>query len=112
MSNNFGAGPLLTKELDFELTTTGDLEVTRGSDELQKDIALQLLIQFSDLIGSPKFSNASAKISSRTEAVLNDEPRVDSITSIDVRLLDDANEAEVVAEVVGDGTTQELVFTI
>lgn len=110
--SDFGAGPFLTQDLDFEVTTTGDIKAVEGIEELQKDVAVQALIQLDDMIGLPQDNRTKAKIKSRVRRLLNDEPRINAVLDITVRYLTGANQAEVVALVYTLGREQELVFAL
>jgi hypothetical protein len=109
---DFGAGPLLTQDFDFEVTTTGDLDITRESDELQKDLALFLSISLGEYIGDPAYQNTGAKISSQVDRTLNNDPRINNVIDVEVTFFDSGNKAEVVATATTDNGEQELVFTI
>lgn len=110
--SDFGAGPYLTRDLDFQVTTTGDLRVSRGVDELEKDIALQSLIKLDGIQGRRQTPKTRSVIKSRLKTVFNQEPRIERIIDIRVRFLQDLDTVQIAAQVVADNTEQELVFTI
>lgn len=110
--SDFGAGPYLTRDLDFELTTTGDLRVSRGADELEKDIGLQSLIELDGVEGRRQTPKTRAIIKSRLKTVFNQDPRIGEIIDIQIRFIQNLDTVQIAAQVVADNTEQELVFTI
>lgn len=109
---DFGSGIFLTQDFDFEVTNTGDIRTESGVDELEKDIALQMIKEKDDLIGLPQYPNTSARISSQTREILNADPRVSQVVSVNVKFITSLNEAEITSSVTTDNGEQELVFNI
>jgi hypothetical protein len=110
---NLGSGLYLDSNLDFDPNETGDLRTVSGSEELQKDLAFQLIYVLQEYIGPPLEPAIRSEIKSKTvDTVLADE-RVDSIDrgSLTVRK-PDKNSIVIQADVVADGDKEELVFNL
>lgn len=109
---DFGSGPKLNRDLDFEVTTTGDLSYVRGLQELEKDVALQSLIRLSVFEGATQTVQNKSKIRDQVNSILLSDPRIDQVLSIDITFLEYDNSVEIVSEVSSDNTEQELVFEV
>jgi hypothetical protein len=109
---DFGAGPYLTKDLDFEITTTGDIRTTSGVAELEKDIALQSLINLRNEIGVRDTPQNRARFRSQVRDILLADPRINRVTSVSVTFSRRNEAAEIIADVITDNTEQELVFEV
>jgi hypothetical protein len=109
---DFGAGPLLTEDLDFEVTTTGDIAVNEGVRELEKDIALQNLINLQNITGTRATPQNRAKIRSRVRGIILADPRVSSVQSVTINFIQQDDAVEIITEVIADGSEQELVFEV
>jgi hypothetical protein len=110
--SDFGAGPFLDRELDFEVTTTGDIRTVSGIDELEKDVALQHLIQLAEFEGYPIRPSTETRIKAATRDILNEDPRINSIVSVTVNFYDNDDRVEIVAQATTDNGEQELVFEV
>lgn len=108
----FGSGPYLTQDFDWEVTNTGDIRATFGTRELEKDIALFSVAALQQVVGRQQDANTRGRIKSIVIDVLNNDPRVDSVANVNVRFLSRRNEAEVTCDVITDNNEQELVFTL
>ena len=110
---NLGSGLYLDQTLDFDPSTTGDLRTVSGSEELQKDLAFQLLIVLSDYIGPPLTPGTRAEIKSRTVDTILSDIRVDSIDRGSMTVSKPNPESiRIQAFVIAEGEEQELVFNI
>lgn len=109
---DFGSGPFLSRNLDFEVTSTGDIRTVNGTEELEKDIALQSLIRLQDIIGSRQTPRTRAVIRSRVNEILVVDPRIEEVLNTTVRFVQGKDSAEVVTTVVSDNSEQELVFNV
>jgi hypothetical protein len=110
---NLGSGLYLDQELDFDPSTTGDLRTVDGSEELQKDLAFQLLIVLSDYIGPPLTPGTRADIKSLTVDTITSDSRVDSIDRGSMQVTKPTPESiRVQVLVIADGDEQELVFNL
>lgn len=110
---NLGSGLYLDRELDFDPNETGDLRTISGSDELQKDLAFQLLITLDDFIGPPLTPGTRADIKSLTVDTITSDSRVDALDrgSMQVRK-PDRNSIVIQVIVFAGGEEQELVFNL
>jgi hypothetical protein len=109
---DFGAGPYLTQDLDWEVTNTGDIRTTQGTQELQKDIALFAIAALQPILGQPESTETRGRMTAIVNDILNADPRVDKVVNVNVRFIGSRNEAEVVADVITDNSEQQLVFEV
>lgn len=119
MTEELGRGPYLDELLDFEVDPTGDIRATPdGSEELQKDLAFQMIIALDDTEGLPATANTRAKIKSRARAVALSDVRIDSVdienTTVQEVDIDEPGAARfrIVLPVVASDEEQELVFEV
>lgn len=110
--SEFGSGPSLSRDLDFTVTTTGDIEAVSGVEELEKDLALQSLIELQEFEGATQTPRTKVIIQSRVNQILTNDPRVQSVSDIQVTFTAQDNSAEIVAGVSTDDGEQELVFEV
>ena len=110
--SDLGSGPFLTRGFDFEVTTTGDIRVSEGVRELEKDLALQSIIELDTEVGRRKTPQTRARLRAQVTEVLLQDPRIESIVSIDVTFIDGEETAEIVVSVIADDSEQELVFEV
>lgn len=109
---DFGAGPKLTQDLDWEVTTTGDIESVDGVDELQKDLALFSLINLEQFSGRRLRPRLKSRVVPQVNEILLNDPRIDEVFSVDVKFLQGEDELEIVADVLSNNEEQELVFNL
>lgn len=108
-----GAGIALDEDFDLIIDSTGDIDETRGSAELQKDVAFNLVLELQDILGRPVTKEVLALTKSVTNDVLVEDPRVNNVVSIEVRKVDEnSDELEIITSVNADTGQQELVFSI
>lgn len=114
MSEDYlGSGLYLDTSLDFDPNGIGDLRTVDGSDELQKDLAFQLLITLQEFVGPPLTPAVRADIKDLTIDTITSDTRVDDIDRGSLRVeKPDKNTIRLQAIVTANGTKQELVFTI
>ncbi len=110
--SDFGSGPFLTEDFDFEVTTTGDIRISKGVKELEKDIAFQNVIELQNVAGSRKTPQIRARLRSRVQAILLQDPRISSVNSIEIIFVDGNETAKIVTSVIADDSEQELVFEV
>lgn len=108
----FGAGPYLTQDLDWEVDSTGDVRTIDGVEELEKDMALFSIAALQSILGRPESAETRGQMQSTVNDILSADPRVDDVISVDVRFIGRRNEAEIITEVVTDSGEQELVFEV
>lgn len=112
--SDFGAGVSLNEDWDFQVDSSGDLATVSGEQELQKDVAFNVARNWGDSIGRRVDSATQKRIQVTARDVLLNDPRIESITNLDVRRIEDnLNQFEVVATVntFVDGTF-DLVFEV
>lgn len=108
-----GAGIALDTDWDLIIDNTGDIDETRGSEELQKDIAFNATLALQDILGQPVTRELMARTRSIVQDVLVEDPRVATVTNITARKIEDnSDRIEIVASVNADQGQQDLVFTI
>lgn len=117
MTERFGGGIYLTNNADdppnwdFQVDESGDIRTVRGQDELHKDVAYGTAIRVGFLIGERATPETRNKIKQRVRTTLNQESRVDSITSISVRDAD-TDKIEVVVIARANEDEVEFVFEV
>lgn len=110
---NLGSGLYLDQNLDFDPNTTGDLRTVSGSEELQKDLAFQLLITLDEFIGPPLTPGTRADIKSRTVDTITSDSRVDSLDRGSLQVQKpNRNSIRLSVVVFAGGEEQELVFNL
>lgn len=109
---SFGSGIFLTQDLDFEVTTTGDIQSSTGSDELEKDIAIQSIIQLQGIRGIRGTPQEKARLRNRVRNILTADPRISYVSNLTIRFIQGEEEAEIVASVNTIDGNQELVFEV
>ena len=110
---SLGSGLYLDKSLDFDPNTTGDLRTVSGSDELQKDLAFQLLITLDEFIGPPLTPATRADIKDLTIDTILSDSRVDSIDRGSLTIgKPDRHSIRLQVVVFADDERQELVFNL
>jgi len=110
---NLGSGLYLDQTLDFDPSTTGDLRTVDGSEELQKDLAFQLLIVLSDYIGPPLTPGTRAEIKTLTVDTITSDSRVDTLDRGSMQVSKPTPESiRIQVFVTAGGDEQELVFNL
>lgn len=109
---DFGAGPKLTQDLDFEITNTGDIETVSGVRELEKDLSLQSIIELENVGGMRSTPQNKARIRSRVRNILSRDPRVLAVPTVNVTFVPARDSVEIISRVLTDNGDQELVFNL
>lgn len=114
MSDNFGEGIFLDESLDFSVGSTGDLAHTGGIDELQKDLAVKMIINLDQFLGRPPSGNLKAKVADVASRVVLADVRVDSVVqdSLDVQFTERRDELTVKLAVRTSDGEQNLIFDV
>lgn len=81
MSDQLGEGLYIDQNLDFGVGQSGDIQTSSGVDELQKDLAIQMIINLDEYVGSRPADNTKAQISRRAIETALDDSRVQSVRS-------------------------------
>jgi|APHM01.1.fsa_nt_gi hypothetical protein len=110
--SDLGAGIALNQDWDFEVDTTGDLRMTTGLAELQKDIAFNVADSLQSELGRRIDNTTAKRISVIVQNQLVEDPRVVAVGNTTVRRVDNTNEFEVVAEADTVDGPFELVFEV
>lgn len=111
---DFGAGIHLDEQLDFSVDSTGDLDGESGIDELQKDLAYNMILNLQEFLGSPPTSTLEAQIVGRAKQVANADSRIDVVVSGETEVSFDSSneEIELSMTVIANGEEQNLVFNV
>ena len=114
MSKKFGTGIALDEEFDLSLDQTGDIATTTGTDELEKDLALNTAIELNEYIGSPPTATTKSDITRDTRITLLEDERVLSVDpeTIDVTIENRETIIVDVNVVTKDEDNINLVFTV
>lgn len=113
-NENLGAGIYLDEYLDFDVDETGDLRAAFGTDELQKDLSIQMIFELDQYRGSPPTKNTRSKVASDVIELAELDPRVEDVPrdSISVSFSDDNMDLFIDLSVITESGEQELVFEI
>lgn len=112
---NLGAGQYLDEDLDFEVGPTGDIRTTSGVEELQKDLAFQMIISLSQFLGEPPTPETESEIKRMAYRVAFADLRVTGVdrNNIIVEWNHRSDAMEVTVPLTTDtGEEQELVFEV
>lgn len=114
MSNPFGAGIHLDEQFDFSVDSTGDLESESGVDELQKDLAFQMVISLDKYIGQPPTGNLNEKVAGTARRVAEIDSRVGFVDArkTEVSFSTDRQEITLKMYVQTDDGEKNLIFDV
>lgn len=114
MSEEFGSGIFLDDQFDLSIDSTGDIQSTTGVDELQKDLAFQMVISMQQFRGSPPSGNLKAKISNTASQVVLGDSRINSVVrdSFTIEFSDNRESIDIRFDVRTETGQQTLVFNI
>ncbi len=114
----YGNGVYLDENFDFELGPSGDLRMSRGLSELEKDLSFQMVISLSPLIGMRATKNFEVKLRDRATKVALADERIESVEKDNVVVRETTElsaqniEYEIVLPVFASGEQQQLVFNL
>lgn len=113
----YGNGIFLDEDFDFDVDETGDIRASKGTDELEKDLAFQMAIALDPIIGQPPSQSTEAKLINRATAVALSDNRIESVDedNVEVREIELSRrdvEYEITLPISSSQTVQELVFVI
>lgn len=111
VDTDYGAGIELTQDLDLKVDSTGDISSVDGVDELEKDLAFQLIRVFTDEVGgllSPKDKSRARRLARVT---INQDPRVQDVRSVDVER-ESKNTVTIDADVRAGDAVEQFVFEV
>lgn len=114
MATDFGSGIHLDELFDFSVDPAGDIQADRGLNELQKDLAFQMVINLDQYRGQPPSGNLGAKVLATARRVAESDARIDSIDeeASTVSFSDDREEITLKMIVQTRDGEQELVFEV
>ena len=87
MSDDFGAGIALDEQFDFTVDSTGDIDSTSGVEELQKDLAFQMVVNLDQYLGQPETPNLEAKVSRTVKNVALGDERIQSVSDDSISVI-------------------------
>lgn len=110
----FGSGILLDETLDFTIDPTGDLSFESGTDELEKDLSLQMIFSLSEYTGKPPSGNVEEQVLHDARIIALADSRISSVDRerSTVTYGRDRDELQVQLLVRASGEEQELVFNL
>lgn len=114
MVDEFGSGIHLDGQFDFAVGSAGDLKTENGIDELQKDLAFQMVINLDRYIGQPPSGNLEEKVASTAKRVALADSRIGSVDSSKTEVSFSPDRQEITLKMTiqtGEGE-QELVFDV
>lgn len=112
---NLGSGQYLDETLDFEVDTTGDIRASDGLEELEKDLAFQMIISLSQFLGEPPTPETEADIRRMAYRVAAADIRISFVArdNITVEWNHNSREMEVSVPVTTNTDEEyELVFNV
>lgn len=110
---DLGGGVALDENWDFSVNGRGDLSQVTGINELEKDIAFNVARSLQRVLGDRTANYTEKRIEVNTSTALNDDPRIDRVTTLSAReVRNDPNKYEVVADVETAEGPFELVFEV
>lgn len=114
MVRELGAGLYLDEYLDFSVDTTGDLRGASGVSELEKDLAIQMILGLDQYVGQPPSGNLEEKVAATARAIAEADVRVASVRTglTEVDFSSDRQEITINMTVVTDDGEQNLVFDV
>lgn len=113
--DNLGSGQYLDQNLDFEVDAGGDIQTSSGIDELQKDLAVQMIVSLSQFIGESPTPETEADIKRMAYRVAIADVRVSSVNreNITVEWIGGMKKFDVEVPLTTDTDEEyELVFNV
>lgn len=107
---DFGAGPVLSENFDFEITANGDIKTDSGLAELEKDVAFIVAETMYDLgLGEPFTDEYKEDVRIELGVAIKSDPRINEITKF-VLEQDSNNDEQLNIEI--DTNTNEGPFEL
>lgn len=108
------AGIYLDGQFDFSIDSTGDIQAVYGSDELQKDLAFQMVLGLSQYLGTAPSGNLNAKVAGTAEAIATGDSRINSVVpnSFDVEFNSKRSSIDIEMRVITEIGERRLVFDV
>lgn len=114
MSGDFGSGVYLSERFDFVVNSTGDLRSAEGTQELGKDLAVQMALNLDQYLGEPPSNNLNARVANTASNLALADSRVRAVDKENISVSFNSSRDELTVEMdifTADGR-QELVFTV
>lgn len=111
-TTTFGSGIKLDEDWDLVVDSTGDLDHTVDSAELQKDLAFVSAQELEAFYGGPINETTRGRIRLKLTDVFTDDPRISEVTSLSVQDTEDITD-EITIEVTliaDDGAEYDFVI--
>lgn len=105
----YGVGIALDKSWDLNTSTSGDIDLVSGIDELEKDIAFKITFILQQVKGRNPTEKLRQRVIDRIRQVLQRDQRIRSIQSVEIDFVDRTETMTVQIE--ATGTTQGFIFT-
>lgn len=114
MTEEFGSGIALDEHLDFSIDNTGDLDTVSGAEELEKDLAINMMHNLQQYIGQPRTNRLDSKVLGTAKNVALADVRVDDVDEGDasVEWSHDSRDLMVHLPVVAGDEEYVLVFDV
>lgn len=109
-----GSGIYLDGLFDFVADSTGDIRAAEDVNELQKDLAFQMIISLSKYLGQPPSGNLKEKIAGTAKRVAETDDRVDFVDSRKTEISFNSNRQEMTLKVTvqTEEGIEDLIFDI
>jgi len=114
MADEFGSGIFLDDQFDFSVNSTGDLKTRSGLDELQKDLAFNMVINLNQYRGQPPTGNLKEKVAATAKSVAEADSRIDFVLSGQTQVSFSDNREQITLKMTAqvEDTQQSLIFDI
>jgi hypothetical protein len=112
---NLGSGQFLDQSLDLEVGSTGDIKTVSGREELEKDLAFQMIFSLEPYTGQPPTPEIEAEVKRIAYRVAIADVRVTAVDRENITVNWNTREKELDATVPVTTTTDEqydLVFNV
>lgn len=114
MVDEFGSSASLDESLDFSVDNTGDIATDDGTDELEKDLAVQMILGLQQYIGQPPSSNLNAQVFRTASDIATADTRVSSVSRSEstISFSRDRESITILLAARTTSGTQQLIFEI
>jgi len=113
MADEFGSGIALDQQFDLSVDSTGDIEATSGVNELQKDLAFNMVLNLERFLGEPPSGNLNTRVADIASRVALADVRVASVSDdISVSFNETRDEITIKMSVRTSDGEQNLVFDV
>jgi hypothetical protein len=111
---SLGSGVGLDESFDFEVGSTGDLKSTEGVEELEKDLAFQMVLGLDEFIGRRPTAALPERVARRASDIAEADPRVEFVnrSALEASFSPDARQIDLKMQVKTEDGVQELIFNV